>query len=73
MNPPHSTVDIAAFARLLAQSDLAVSAEIAPGDGMYAGNLEHYLGVGRSALRCIGAAALLAGVPLTCRRSRGCA
>jgi SAM-dependent methyltransferase len=37
-----------------------VSEEIAPGDEMWSGNRDHYLGVGRSALRCIELALLAA-------------
>jgi SAM-dependent methyltransferase len=49
------------FSRLLAPAQLAISTEIAADDGMFRGNMAHYVGVGHSALRCIGAAALLAG------------
>src|SRR5882672_2627015 len=50
------------LARLLHPERLAISDEIAPKDGMYNGNLTHYMGVGYSALRCIGSNLLVAGV-----------
>jgi SAM-dependent methyltransferase len=62
VHPSESEATIAAFSRLLVSPDLEVSAEIAPGDEMYTGNLEFYLYQGRSALRCIAASALLAGI-----------
>jgi len=52
---------VGSLARLLTPSSLGISTEIAPDDGMYGGNLEHYLSVCHSALRCLGASALLAG------------
>jgi len=39
----------------------AVSREISAGDTMYAGNEDHYFGVGRSALRCIEAGLSISG------------
>ena len=40
---------------------MAVSREISPGDTMFAGNEDHYFGVGLSALRCIEAGLSIAG------------
>lgn len=48
--------------RLLYPERLPISTDIAPNDGMFAGNMSHYLGVAHSALRSIGASMLLAGV-----------
>jgi len=44
-------------------STLEISTEISLNDGMYAGNVAHYLGVGHSALRCIQNSLLLVGAP----------
>jgi SAM-dependent methyltransferase len=51
------------LSELFERSVAGVSEEIAHGDEMFTGNREHYLGVGRSALRCIELALLAARRP----------
>ena len=53
-------IPIQTLKELFEQKEVNVSRTIAEGDGMYAGNTEHYFHVGQSALQCIKLAMLAA-------------
>src|SRR5581483_10052394 len=63
----HHAPELAARGPSIDLEPPGVIRRISPRDEMYAGDADHYFGVGRSALRCVRLAMLAAGKQRVCR------